>query len=70
MSNTTWPTKKIGELFDVQLGKMLSEKAKQGVLLPYLANFNVRWGAFDFSRLNEMTFSEREQEKYSLYPGD
>lgn len=70
MSKTMWPTKKIGELFDVQLGKMLNEKAKQGVLLPYLANFNVRWGTFDLSRLNEMTFSEKEQEKYSLCSGD
>lgn len=70
MSNTTWPTKKIGELFDVQLGKMLNEKAKQGVLLPYLANFNVRWGTFDLSRLNEMAFSEKEREKYLLCPGD
>lgn len=70
MSKQMWPTKKIGELFDVQLGKMLNEKAKQGVLLPYLANFNVRWGSFDLSRLNNMTFSEKEREKYSLCPGD
>jgi type I restriction enzyme S subunit len=70
MSRLPWPTKKIGELFDVQLGKMLNEKAKHGNLFPYLANFNVRWGAFDFSRLNEMAFSEKEQQKFSLHPGD
>ncbi|WP_305730858.1 restriction endonuclease subunit S [Trichlorobacter ammonificans] len=62
--------KKIGDLFDVQLGKMLNEKAKQGNLLPYLANFNVRWGSFDLTRLNEMTFSEKERKKFSLERGD
>lgn len=70
MRNIAWPMKKIGELFDVQLGKMLNEKAKQGDLLPYLANFNVRWGTFDLSRLNTMTFSEKEQKKFSLERGD
>jgi len=54
MNKTFWPKKKIGDLFDVQIGKMLNKKAKEGELLPYLANFNVRWGSFDFSRLNEM----------------
>lgn len=69
MSNT-WPTEKIGKLFSVQLGKMLDEKAKKGKLAPYLANFNVRWGSFDFSRLNTMAFSENERHKFSLSPGD
>lgn len=70
IKNPVWQRKKIGELFDVQLGKMLNEKAKQGTLLPYLANFNVRWGSFDLSRLNEMSFSEAEKKKFSLKPGD
>lgn len=61
---------KIGELFEVQLGKMLSEKAKKGEQLDYLANFNVRWGTFDFSKLNQMNFSETEKEKFSLICGD
>lgn len=70
MTNPVWERKKLGDLFDVQLGKMLNEKAKQGILLPYLANFNVRWGSFDLSRLNEMSFSESERKKFSLKPGD
>lgn len=70
MNKLFWPTKKIGDLFNVQLGKMLNQKARQGDLLPYLANFNVRWGAFDLSRLNEMTFSEKERTKFSLCSGD
>lgn len=70
MSHTFWPMHKIGDLFDVQLGKMLNERAKQGKLFPYLANFNVRWGKFDLSQLNEMTFSEQEQRKFALRSGD
>lgn len=70
MRPPAWQRKKIGELFDVQLGKMLNEKAKRGRLFPYLANFNVRWGFFDLSRLNEMSFSESEIKKFSLKPGD
>jgi len=65
-----WKKKTVGHLFDVQLGKMLNEKAKTGPQFPYLANFNVRWGNFDFSKLNEMTFSEREKDKYRLQKGD
>jgi type I restriction enzyme, S subunit len=70
MSYAGWKRKKIGELFDVQLGKMLNEKAKQGEQYPYLANFNVRWGSFDLSKLNKMYFSEKEKEKFSLKSGD
>jgi type I restriction enzyme, S subunit len=70
MIKTNWERKKIGELFDVQLGKMLNEKAKQGDLYPYLANFNVRWGTFDLTKLNMMHFNENEKRKFSLKYGD
>ena len=70
MRKFAWPMRKIGDLFEVQLGKMLNEKAKQGVLFPYLANFNVRWGTFDLSKLNEMSFSEKERKKFSLRTDD
>jgi len=66
----SWPKQKIGSLFDVQLGKMLSEKARTGSQYPYLANFNVRWGSFDLSKLNQMAFSEKERAKFALKKGD
>lgn len=65
-----WPKRKAGELFDIQLGKMLNEKARTGDTFPYLANFNVRWGKFDLSELNQMAFSDKEQEKFSLQLND
>jgi type I restriction enzyme S subunit len=70
MRKPAWPMKKVGDLFDVQLGKMLNERAREGALFSYLANFNVRWGSFDLSRLNEMSFSKKERAKFSLRTGD
>jgi len=65
-----WRRGNVGRLFEVQLGKMLSKKAKTGKQFPYLANFNIRWGRIDFSRMNKMAFSAREQNKYALQLGD
>ncbi len=65
-----WETKKVKDVFNVQLGKMLSKKAKEGEMFPYLANFNVQWGRFDLSKMNEMNFSEREKTKYELKKND
>lgn len=65
-----WPLHKAGELFHIQLGKMLSEKARVGAQLPYLANFNVRWGRFDLSTLNQMAFSDTERERFSIQRND
>ena len=65
-----WPLKKVGELFDVQLGKMLSPKAREGEQFPYLANFNVQWGKFNLENVKSMHFTESERDKYSLDQGD
>lgn len=68
---STWPRKKLKDLFSVQLGKMLSPKAKQGInSFPYLANANVQWDTFSLEKVNEMDFSEKDQEKFSLKNGD
>lgn len=64
------PKQKIGDLFEVQLGKMLNENARAGELFPYLANFNVRWGKFDLSDLNRMAFSETERKKFTIQKND
>ena len=70
MKSTCWSYQEIKHLFKVQLGKMLSKKAMQGDLFPYLANFNVRWGKFDLSHLNKMNFTEKEKIKFILRQGD
>ncbi len=67
----TWPAAPLGTVADVQLGKMLSPKARTGTsAFPYLRNVNVQWGRIDLSDLVEMDFDEREQEKFSLRKGD
>lgn len=66
-----WKEVKLGECFDIQLGKMLNESArKQEPQFPYIANVNVRWGALDLSTLSSMFFSEREKEKFALKKND
>lgn len=66
-----WKILSAGEVFDIQLGKMLSQKARQGNNpQPYLANYNVQWGFLDLSEIQKMDFSDREMEKYQLRKGD
>ncbi len=65
-----WAWARLGEIAEVQLGKMLDKKKITGVLYPYLANVSVRWGAFDLDNLKKMPFSEAEVEKFTLKTGD
>jgi type I restriction enzyme S subunit len=63
--------KKVKDCYDIQLGKMSSEKARFGEnQKTYIKNNNVLWGKFDFSELPQMSFDEREVQKYSLRDGD
>ncbi len=61
-----WVTKKLGDISEMCLGKMLDKKKNKGDFEPYLANINVRWGGFDFSSLNRMRFEKSEQDRYGL----
>jgi len=63
-------TAPLGELADVQLGKMLDRKRTEGTSLPYLRNINVRWGHIDVSDLLEMPFRDHELDRYAVQPGD
>ena len=66
-----WEVVRLARIYEVQLGKMLSPKARQGKNpRPYLTNRNVRWGEFDLSDLSTMDFDHREIEKFHLRPGD
>jgi type I restriction enzyme S subunit len=64
------PVKRLGELADTQLGKMLSQKANKGTGLPYLRNKNVHWARFDLDDVAKMEFSAAEAERFLLRPGD
>jgi type I restriction enzyme S subunit len=55
----------------VQLGKMLSPKAKTGrSYYRYLRNTNVQWNRFELTDLAQMDFSPAERAKFALRSGD
>ncbi len=66
-----WRVVRLGEVFDIQQGKALSRKKDKGLRpRPFLRTANVFWGRLDLSNLDQMDFSEEEEKKYALKPGD
>ena len=65
-----WERVKLADVSDSCLGKMLDQRKNKGIYKPYLANVNVRWGAFDVDNLQEMKFEDDEDERYGIKYGD
>jgi type I restriction enzyme, S subunit len=66
-----WVVQSLDQVWDSQLGKMLSPKARiGGSPRPYLRNANVQWGRVDLRDLSEMSFQDGDYERYGLRPGD
>jgi len=67
-----WEVVKLGEVFDVQQGKQLSEKeSKEGkIRKPFLRTSNLNWGYIDISSIDEMYFTSEEFNKLKLESGD
>lgn len=66
-----WELKQIGQVFSIQLGKMLSRAAKTGKSeFNYLGNKNVQWDTVDLEGLEAMDFHPDEREKFRLSFGD
>jgi type I restriction enzyme S subunit len=67
----SWDIVRLGDLFDIQQGKALSQGARQGSNpRPFLRTSNVLWGRVDLSDLDEMDFSPSESSRLSLLQGD
>jgi type I restriction enzyme S subunit len=66
----SWERKRLGDVADLCLGKMLDRTKNKGEPLPYLANLNVRWGSFDLDDLRQMRFEPSEADRYGLKYGD
>ena len=67
----SWEVVRVGGVFTVELGKMLSPKSRRGVNpRPYLRNKNVQWGRFDLSEVFQMDFTDEEFERFRLKLGD
>lgn len=66
-----WKISALGDVFEVQLGKMLSPKSKTGHSpKSYLGNSNVQWGKFELDELKTMDFNDAEKKKFALKSGD
>ena len=65
-----WKEYKLGDVTTSCLGKMLDKNKNKGVLQPYLANVNVRWGSFSLNNLALMKFEEDEESRYGIRMGD
>ena len=68
--NVTTHSVRLGDVADVQLGKMLSPAAQSGDLAPYLRNANIQWGTIELDDLATMAFDEAERLKFALRKGD
>jgi type I restriction enzyme, S subunit len=66
-----WEVKRLGEIFDIQLGKMLSSNLNKGTQSKkYLRNINVQWGIVNTDDLKEMLFTDKELDKFRVEKGD
>ncbi|MDP3028640.1 MAG: restriction endonuclease subunit S [Deltaproteobacteria bacterium] len=66
-----WQVQRFDSLFTVQQGKQVSKKNRAGEnQRPFLRTKNVFWGRLDLSDLDEMHFTEAEEKRLALLPGD
>lgn len=71
INSKQWECKVFSEIASSRLGKMLDTKQRTGQEpYPYLANFNVQWFRFDFTKLNEMDFNKKDRLEFHLEDGD
>jgi type I restriction enzyme S subunit len=67
----TWAVDRIDSAFDIQQGKQVSSKNRDGEhQRPFLRTKNVFWNRLELSDLDEMHFSEAEQSRLELRPDD
>ncbi len=66
-----WGKKRLGEIADTQLGKMLNKsKQNDSRKVPYLRTDNVHWGRIDLSLVKEMEITPDERDKFIAKTGD
>lgn len=65
-----WDLKKLGDVAESCLGKMLDKGKNKGELTPYLGNINVRWNNFNLNNLSKMRIEESEVDRFGIIYGD
>ena len=67
----SWEVAALETHYEVQLGKMMSPKAREGgSQRPYMRNANVQWNTLDLDDVATMSFNEKEVVKFELKYGD
>lgn len=67
----SWDVVPLGDRYEVQLGKMMSDAARRGSgQVPYIRNANVQWNRLELDDVATMSLSERERAKFALRSGD
>ncbi len=68
---TTWKVERIDSVFEIQQGKQVSKKNREGDnQIPFLRTKNVFWNRLDLSDLDQMNFTEIEETRLKLQPND
>lgn len=65
-----WQRKRLSEIAECKLGKMLDAQKNEGVERPYLRNISVQWGHFDLRDLKEMRIKDSETQRFEVRRGD
>jgi type I restriction enzyme S subunit len=66
-----WDIETIGDLFNIQQGKSLSPKQREGKSPhPFLRTANIYWGKIDLTKVDQMDFTDEEVAKLALQPND
>ncbi len=67
----SWEIVRLDSMFRIQQGKQVSKKNRVGENQhPFLRTKNVFWGRLELSDLDEMHFTEAEERRLTLEPGD
>ena len=65
-----WEVKRLGDVYIVQLGKMLDAAQNTGEEKLYLGNKAVQWGRIDLDAVEKVRLTESDMVKFRLHKGD
>ena len=68
---TSWDIDRVDSAFEIQQGKQVSKKNREGEnQRPFLRTKNVFWNRLELSELDQMNFTDAEEARLELRPGD
>ena len=67
----SWDIDRVDSAFEIQQGKQVSKKNREGDnQRPFLRTKNIFWNRLELSELDQMNFTESEEVRLELRPGD